>query len=239
MKTIKTLVENASSITIFSGAGFSTESDIPDFRSENGLYFKNHYPYSNEVMLSHSFFMNQTEMFYRFYRNEMIHESALPNRAHKAVARLEALGKLEAVITQNIDGLHEKAGNRKVITLHGSIYRNYCMNCHTFYGLDKITNTTGIPYCDVCGGIIKPDVVLYEEALDQTMIHKAIHALENSDLLIVAGTSLSVYPAAGLLQYYKGKEIIVINHDETNYDAKATIVTHENIGDVLDFINYM
>lgn len=234
---IQKLIKNANRIVVFSGAGFSTESNIPDFRSDNGLYHQNKYPYPNEVMLSADFFWKDTEMFYHFYRNEMVYENALPNKGHFAVAKLEQLGKLEAVITQNIDGLHEKAGNKKVFTLHGSIHRNYCTHCHTFYGLDKIMSTSKIPVCDHCGGIVKPDVVLYQEALDQATVNGAVHALQNSDLLIIAGTSLSVYPAAGMVQYYRGKDIILINHDATMMDSNATIVSRDNIGDVLDFIN--
>ena len=175
--------------------------------------------------------------FYEFYRNEMVYEEAMPNRGHLAVAQLERMGKLEAVITQNIDGLHQKAGNQRVIELHGSIHRNYCMKCHKFYGLKKILEDKQLPICD-CGALIKPDVVLYQEGLDNEVIHQAINALERADLLIVAGTSLVVYPAAGLLQYYGGKEMILINHDPTSADHLATVVSRNNIGDELDFLNH-
>jgi len=234
---IKELIQNAKKIVVFSGAGFSTESNIPDFRSADGIYQKKTYPYPCETMISHSFYLSNTEEFYEFYRNEMVYEDALPNKGHLAIAKLEELGKLEAVITQNIDGLHQKAGNNKVFELHGSIHRNYCENCHCFYGLEKILNQKPIPTCDHCGGIVKPDVVLYEEGLDSQTINNAINALYNADLLIVAGTSLTVYPAAGLIRYYRGNDIILINHDETFADQYATVVSRDNIGDVLNFIN--
>lgn len=237
MNKIEQLVKNAKNIVVFSGAGFSTESNIPDFRSDTGIYRKKIYPYPCEVMISHDFFMHDTKQFYEFYRNEMVYENAKPNKGHKAIAKLEKLGKLKAVITQNIDGLHQLAGNTKVYELHGSIHRNYCMNCHTFYGLDTITNSSDIPICEHCGGIIKPDVVLYQEGLDQNVVNGALCALEEADLLIIAGTSLVVYPAAGFIHYYRGKDIIVINHDATQADEKASVVSRDNIGEVLDFIN--
>lgn len=237
MKTIKDLILKAKKIVVFSGAGFSTESNIPDFRSETGIYSNKKYKYSCETMLSHSYFMHHTKDFYDFYKNEMIYTNAKPNKGHLAVAKLEKLGKLEAVITQNIDGLHSAAGNKKVWELHGNVYRNYCMNCHTFYGLDTIMEKDGVPICKHCGSIIKPDVVLYEEGLDEKVISGAIQSLQKADLLIVAGTSLTVYPAAGLLRYYYGDDIILINHSETYADKMATIVSREKIGDVLDFIN--
>lgn len=237
MNKIEQLVKNAKNIVVFSGAGFSTESNIPDFRSDTGIYRKKIYPYPCEVMISHDFFMQNTKQFYEFYRNEMVYENAKPNKGHKAIAKLEKLGKLKAVITQNIDGLHQLAGNTKVYELHGSIHRNYCMNCYTFYGLDSIINSSDIPICEHCGGIIKPDVVLYQEGLDQNVVNKALNALEEADLLIIAGTSLVVYPAAGFIHYYRGKDIIVINHDATQADEKASVVSRDNIGDVLNFIN--
>lgn len=237
MNKIEQLVKNAKNIVVFSGAGFSTESNIPDFRSDTGIYRKKIYPYPCDVMISHDFFMQDTKQFYEFYRNEMVYENAKPNKGHKAIAKLEKLGKLKAVITQNIDGLHQLAGNTKVYELHGSIHRNYCMNCHTFYGLDSIINSNDIPICEHCGGIIKPDVVLYQEGLDQNVVNKALDALEEADLLIIAGTSLVVYPAAGFIHYYRGKDIIVINHDATQVDEKASVVSRDNIGDVLNFIN--
>lgn len=235
---IQTLIKQANKIVVFSGAGFSTESNIPDFRSDTGLYQQNKYPYPSEVMLSHDFFITHPQAFYEFYRNEMIYENALPNKGHQAVAKLEKMNKLKAVITQNIDGLHQLAGNQKVIELHGSIHRNYCMKCHKFYGLKKIVEDQPLPICE-CGGLIKPDVVLYQEGLNQQTIEQAINALETADLLIVAGTSLVVYPAAGLLQYYGGKEMILINHDKTSADQTATVISRNNIGDELDFINQL
>lgn len=237
MNKIEQLVKNAKNIVVFSGAGFSTESNIPDFRSDTGIYRKKIYPYPCEVMISHDFFMQDTKQFYEFYRNEMVYENAKPNKGHKAIAKLEKLGKLKAVITQNIDGLHQLAGNTKVYELHGSIHRNYCMNCHSFYGLNTIINSSDIPICEHCGGIIKPDVVLYQEGLDQNVVNGALTALAEADLLIIAGTSLVVYPAAGFIHYYRGKDIIVINHDATQADEKASVVSRDNIGDVLDFIN--
>ena len=238
MDKIKELIHQAKRIVVFSGAGFSTESNIPDFRSDTGIYRKKQYPYPCEEMISHDFFMHHTKAFYEFYRNEMIYADAKANRGHLAVSKLELLGKLEAIITQNIDGLHQLAGNKKVLELHGSIHRNYCMNCHTFYNLDKILESNDIPYCDKCGGIIKPDVVLYQESLDGNILTQAMQSLQRADLLIVAGTSLMVYPAAGLLQYFKGQDIILINHDATNADKIASVVCREDIGSVLDFINH-
>lgn len=238
LNSIQALIEKANHIVVFSGAGFSTESNIPDFRSESGIYQKKTYPYPCEVMISHDFFMHHQEAFYDFYRNEMVFLEAVPNKGHLAIAELERQGKLEAIITQNIDGLHQKAGNTKVLELHGSIHRNYCMDCHTFYDASKIMESDKVPLCEKCGGVIKPDVVLYQEGLDATVIDKAITALQNADLLIVAGTSLVVYPAAGLLQYYNNQDMILINHDKTSADTMATVVSRENIGDALDFLNH-
>lgn len=237
MNKIEQLIKKANQIVVFSGAGFSTESNIPDFRSDTGIYRKKIYPYPCEVMISHDFFMQNTQQFYEFYCNEMVYENALPNKGHKAIAKLEKLGKLKAVITQNIDGLHQQAGNTKVYELHGSIHRNYCMNCHTFYDLKKIMSSSDVPICEHCGGIIKPDVVLYQEGLDQNVVNSALTALSAADLLIIAGTSLVVYPAASFIQYYRGEDTIVINHDATQADEKASVVSRDNIGDVLDFIN--
>lgn len=233
---LKHLIDISNKIVVFSGAGFSTESNIPDFRSDSGIYNNKKYPYPCETMLSHSFYKSNPTLFYEFYKNEMIYENAMPNKGHLALAKLEEQGKLEAIITQNIDGLHQKAGNTKVFELHGSVHRNYCEICHTFYDLNTIVTSDGVPHCSRCGGIIKPDVVLYEEGLDDATIHGAIKSLMNADLLIVAGTSLTVYPAAGLLRYYKGEHLVLINHDITYADAYATIVHRENIGDVLSFI---
>lgn len=237
MSTIQELIKKAQHIVVFSGAGFSTESNIPDFRSNSGIYQNKSYPYPCEQMISHDFFIHNTKQFYEFYKNEMVYLNALPNRGHKAIAKLEKLNKLDAVITQNIDGLHQMAGNTKVIELHGSIHRNYCMNCHQFYDLDTIVNSKKVPYCTKCHGIIKPDVVLYQESLDGNVLKQAVDALSKSDLLIVAGTSLTVYPAAGLVQYYRGKNIILINHDATSFDEMANNVSRNSIGDELNFIN--
>lgn len=236
MNKLQELVDKASHIVVFSGAGFSTESGIPDFRSNDGLYAKKSYAFPVETILSHTFFSKHTNAFYDFYKKEMIRLDALPNKGHQALVSLEKQGKLEEVITQNIDGLHSFAGNTKVWELHGSVHRNYCMQCHQFYGVEKILSQEGVPICDTCGGIIKPDVVLYEEALDSAIVEGAVAALHKADLLIIAGTSLAVYPAAGLLQYYKGKDIVVINRDATSMDEKATLLYRENIGSVLSFI---
>lgn len=237
MSTMHELIKSAKHIVVFSGAGFSTESDIPDFRSASGIYRNKTYPYPCEQMISKDFFIQNTKQFYDFYKNEMVYLKALPNRAHKAIAKLEMLNKLESVITQNIDGLHQMAGNKKVIELHGSIHRNYCMNCHQFYDLNTIVSSDTIPYCAKCHGVIKPDVVLYQESLDENVLKQAVDALSKSDLLIIAGTSLTVYPAAGLIQYYHGEKIILINHDVTNFDEMADIVSRKSIGDELNFVN--
>jgi len=232
---LKKIIEESESIVFFGGAGVSTESGIPDFRSESGLYFaKQKYGHSPEEMLSHTFFMNKTELFFDYYRNNMIYLEAKPNQAHITLARLEAQGKLKAVITQNIDGLHTIAGSKIVYELHGSVRRNVCMKCKAKYSLEYIMNTKEIiPRCEKCGGIIKPDVVLYEEGLDEGTVESAINAIGNADTLIVGGTSLVVYPAAGLLNYFKGKEIVLINKSETGYDHRATLVIKDSIGKVL------
>lgn len=235
MEPLKHLIKQSKRIVIFSGAGYSTESNIPDFRSDKGIYQKTTYPYPAEVMLSHDMFMMYPELFYKFYKNEMIYPDALPNKAHLAAAKLERLGKLEAIITQNIDGLHQKAGNKKVYELHGSVLRNYCMDCGKFYSLEDMMKSEGIPQC-TCGGIIKPDVVLYQEGLDYDVMENAIQALQNADLLIIAGTSLVVYPAAGLIDYYLGKNLVLINKDKTSADHKAKLVYHDKVGEVLSFI---
>lgn len=235
---LKQWIEESDNIVFFGGAGVSTESNIPDFRSDNGLY-KKKYRYPAEVMLSHSFYEANPEEFFEFYFNQMIYPNALPNKAHIALAKLEQMGKLKAIVTQNIDGLHQKAGSKVVYELHGSVLRNYCEGCHYFYSLEDIMknrNEKGIPICPVCGKIIKPDVVLYEESLNDDTVYKAIMAISQADLLIVGGTSLAVYPAAGLLQYFKGRHLVLINRDETPYDNKADLVIHDSIGKVLDSI---
>jgi NAD-dependent deacetylase len=235
MKKLKDILKQSSNIVFFGGAGVSTESNIPDFRSARGLYkTKNNYSYPPEVMLSHSFFVEHTEDFYEFYREKMIFKDAKPNEAHKALAKLEERGKLKAVITQNIDGLHQMAGSKNVYELHGSIHRNYCMDCGKKFDLDYIINSKSIiPKCDACGGTVKPDVVLYEEGLNIDVVDNATKFVSQADVLIIGGTSLVVYPAANLVHYYKGQKLILINKSETSYDSQANLVIHDSIGDVL------
>lgn len=239
---LKELVKKSKRIVFFGGAGVSTESGIPDFRSESGLYrAQSKYGHSPEEMLSHTFFMNHTEIFYDYYKNNMLYPEVQPNKAHFALAKLEKQGKLKAVVTQNIDGLHQMAGSRKVYELHGSVIRNYCTRCHTFYGMDYILKPdnrkdypdSNIPRCVKCGGVIKPDVVLYEEPLDQEVMEGAVDAITNADLLIVGGTSLVVYPAAGLINYFHGDNLVLINKSETQYDYRANLVIHDAIGEVM------
>lgn len=219
----------------FGGAGVSTESGIPDFRSVDGLYNQK-YDYPPEQILSHTFFMHNTEEFYRFYRDKMLCLDKKPNKAHFKLAELENAGKLTAVVTQNIDGLHQSAGSKKVYELHGSVLRNYCMKCGKFYSAEYIKDSTGIPRCE-CGGIIKPDVVLYEEGLDDSTVSGALSAIQSADTLIIAGTSLTVYPAAGFIRYFNGDNIVLINRDETPFDQNADLVFHEKVGELLDKIN--
>ena len=238
IEELKNIIDNSNNIVFFGGAGVSTESNIPDFRSEAGLYSAmTKYGKSPEEMLSHTFFMNHTEEFYDYYKNNLIFRDAEPNKAHLALAKLEEMGKLKAVVTQNIDGLHQKAGSRIVYELHGSVLRNYCMDCHNFYDLDYMMEDSHceglIPKCEKCEGIVKPDVVLYEEALDESQIMGAVNAISKADTLIVGGTSLVVYPAAGLIQYFKGKNLVLINKSSTQYDNKADLVINEAIGEVL------
>ena len=230
-ETLKKWLDESSNIVFFGGAGVSTESHIPGFRSTGGLY-NQQYDYPPETILSHSFYMRKPEEFYRFYRNKMLFPNAEPNRAHKALAKLEKMGKLKAVVTQNIDGLHQKAGSREVLELHGSVLRNYCTRCGKFYGLDAILNSTGVPKC-TCGGTIKPDVVLYEEGLDQETIEKSVKYIANADVLIIGGTSLTVYPAAGLIDYYRGHKLVLINKSVTPMDNRADLVISGPIGEVL------
>ena len=228
---LKEVIESSDNIVFFGGAGVSTESGIPDFRSVDGLYHQK-YKYSPETILSHSFFISRTEDFYDFYRDKLICKDAKPNRAHIALARLEQQGKLKAVVTQNIDGLHQAAGSKTVYELHGSIMRNYCMKCRKFYGLEAIENSKGIPKCS-CGGVIKPDVVLYEEGLDDQTVRGAVKAISGADVLIIGGTSLNVYPAAGFLSYFNGRKIVLLNKSATIYDTKADIVIRDPIAQVL------
>ena len=232
LSTLRNWISESNRIVFFGGAGVSTESGIPDFRSVDGLYHQK-FDYPPETILSHSFFYSNTEDFYKFYREKMLVTDIEPNRAHKALAKLEAEGKLAAVITQNIDGLHQKAGSKKVFELHGSVHRNYCRRCAKFYSGEDLLQTTGVPRC-TCGGLIKPDVVLYEEGLDGDCIENSVTAISNADLLIVGGTSLTVYPAAGLLRYYRGNRLVLINRDETPYDHSADLIFRESIGYVLE-----
>lgn len=230
-QALENLIAKSQNIVFFGGAGVSTESGIPDFRSVDGLYHQE-WKYPPEQIISHSFFVKNPEEFYRFYRAKLIVTNAKPNAAHLRLAKLEAQGKLRAIITQNIDGLHQAAGSKNVLELHGSILRNYCTKCNKFYPVEFIAQSEGVPYCD-CGGIVKPDVVLYEEPLNQTIVNRAVRALQQADLLIVGGTSLAVYPAAGLLRYYTGKEVVVINKTPTPADTMATLLIQQPIGEVL------
>lgn len=230
-------INESDNIVFFGGAGVSTESNIPDFRSQDGLYNMK-YKYPPETIISHSFYMKNTEEFYRFYKDKMIYRDAKPNRAHQALAKLENDGKLKAVITQNIDGLHQLAGNKMVYELHGNVLRNYCESCGKFFDVDYILNEEGVPYCDEesCKGRIKPDVVLYEEGLDSNIIENAVMAIRNADMLIVGGTSLTVYPAAGFIDYYRGNKLVLINKDVTPMDGRADLCIHDKIGDVLSSV---
>ena len=230
-QTLKEWIDQSSNIVFFGGAGVSTESGIPDFRSVDGLYNQK-YTYPPEMIISHSFYVKNPEEFYRFYKDRMIFSEAEPNGAHKALAKLEREGKLKAVITQNIDGLHQAAGSREVLELHGSIHRNYCTRCGEFYDLDYVKKSEGVPRC-ACGGIIKPDVVPYEEGLDQRLLQKAVAYIARADVLIVGGTSLVVYPAAGLIDYYRGNKLVLINRSATSRDSQADLVINDSIGQVL------
>ena len=231
IETLKTWIEASDNIVFFGGAGVSTESGIPDFRSTDGLYHQK-FEYPPETILSHTFFYQHTEYFYRFYREKMLPLEAEPNAAHRALAALERAGKLRAIVTQNIDGLHQKAGSKNVYELHGSIWRNYCTKCGKSYSAEFIQDSGGVPHC-ACGGLIKPDVVLYEEGLDEKTIKGAVRAIAETDVLIVGGTSLTVYPAAGLIRYYGGNRLVLINRDETPYDGYANLIFREPIGQVL------
>ena len=228
-------IDESSRIVFFGGAGVSTESGIPDFRSVDGLY-NQQYKYPPETILSHTFYEAQPEEFFRFYRNKMLFPHAQPNAAHKKLAELEAAGKLTAVVTQNIDGLHQKAGSRNVLELHGSVLRNHCEKCGKFFSLEDVLASSGVPRCDQCGGRVKPDVVLYEEALDEQVLTAALNAIQKADMLIIGGTSLAVYPAAGLIRYYRGKKLTLINKSPTPYDREADLVINAPIGEVLGAI---
>lgn len=230
------IIKSSNRIVFFGGAGVSTESNIPDFRSVDGLYNLK-YKYPPEEIISHSFFVEKPEEFYEFYKDKLIIEGAKPNITHNTLKKLEDMGKLSAIVTQNIDGLHEMAGSKKIYNLHGTIYKNHCTKCHKFFDVDYIKNSKGIPYCDECGAIIKPDVVLYEEPLDDNVVDGAINAIHQADTLIVGGTSLVVYPAAGLLNYYRGNNLILINKDATSYDNEASLVFHNKLGDIFSIID--
>jgi len=224
-------IKESDNIVFFGGAGVSTESGIPDFRSADGLYNQKYGQYPPEVILSHSFFMQRQAQFYEFYRDKMIFLAAKPNVTHLKLAQLEAKGKVKAVITQNIDGLHQQAGSKKVLELHGSIHRNYCLKCGKFHSIDAILQAEGVPVCD-CGGIIKPDVVLYEEGLNEDVLHEAVEYIAQADMLIIGGTSLSVYPAAGLVRYYQGNKLVLINKSVTAYDQYANLHFKSGLGEV-------
>ena len=228
------ILEGSDNIVFFGGAGVSTASGIPDFRSANGLYSKNlHRKFSSEQAVSHSFFVKYTEEFYEFYKQNLIYPEAKPNDSHIALARLEEMGKCKAVVTQNIDGLHQAAGSKVVYELHGSVLRNYCIKCHAYYDEKYILQAEGVPNCTSCGGVVKPDVVLYEEGLDHNLLFKAEKAIAEADTLLIGGTSLVVYPAAGLIDYFKGRNLVLINKSATSADNRATLVINDDIAKVM------
>ena len=230
LEKLKQWIDESKRIVFFGGAGVSTESGIKDFRSVDGLYSQK-FDYPPETIISHTFYQRKPEYFFRFYREKMLPLGFEPNITHQVLARWEAEGKLSAVVTQNIDGLHQKAGSKRVYELHGSVLRNYCTRCRKFYPAEFVRDCDGVPRCS-CGGIVKPDVVLYEESLDQNTIEKSVEAIRGADLLIVAGTSLTVYPAAGLIHYYRGSRLVLINRDATPYDSQADLVFHESLGNI-------
>lgn len=231
MKTLQQIIDQGKRIAFFGGAGVSTESGIPDFRSQDGLYNQK-YQYPPETILSAHFFNLKTEEFFRFYRDKMLFPNAQPNKAHRWLAELERKGKLAGIITQNIDGLHQKAGSKEVFELHGSVWRNYCLECGKFHSLEFIRDSEGIPRCE-CGGCVKPDVVLYGEGLDTPTVNGAIRTIAHADVLIIAGTSLTVYPAAGFIREFSGRDLVVINRDATHVDDQATLTIHANVGETL------
>lgn len=235
IQQLQKMIDQHENMVFFGGAGVSTESGIPDFRSVDGLYHQK-YDVPPETILSHSYFLRYPEKFYTFYRDKMLPEGAKPNAAHKKLAELEKAGKCKAVVTQNIDGLHQMAGSKKVYELHGSVHRNYCMKCGAFYDAAYMRKSDGIPKCEKCGGMIKPDVVLYEESLNEKVLEGAIHAIANADLLIVGGTSLVVYPAAGLLQYFRGDALVLVNKGATPMDKNADLLIQQPIGEVFSQI---
>ena len=235
LEQFKKWIEESNRIVFFGGAGVSTESGIPDFRSTDGLYSQK-FDYPPEIIISHTFYERKPDYFFRFYREKMLPLGFEPNITHKVLARWEQRGKLSAVVTQNIDGLHQKAGSKRVFELHGSVLRNYCTRCGKFHSAEFIKSSTGIPTCD-CGGIVKPDVVLYEESLNGETLEQSVDAISKADLLLVAGTSLTVYPAAGLVNYYRGNRLVLINRDETPYDHQANLVLHRKLGDVFEALS--
>lgn len=235
IEKLQKMIDESGNIVFFGGAGVSTESNIPDFRSADGIYHQA-YKYSPEQVVSHSFFMQHTEAFYDFYKEKMMILDAKPNPAHRKLAELEQAGKLSAVVTQNIDGLHQAAGSNRVYELHGSIMRNYCMDCHASYSAQYVKESEGIPHCGKCGGLIKPDVVLYEEGLDASVIQGTIQAIGRADMLIIGGTSLAVYPAAGLIDYYQGHKLVLINKTPTPRDSMADLVVTGSIGEIFSQI---
>ena len=234
--SLQTIIDQAKHIVFFTGAGVSTDSGIPDFRSTNGLYNQT-YRYPPEEIISHSFFEENPEEFFRFYKNRMLYLDAQPNEVHRFIAECEKKGKSLGVVTQNIDGLHQKAGSKHVYELHGSVLRNYCMDCSTFYSAEYIKNSEGIPRCQKCGGIIKPDVVLYEEGLSQAVVEGAVAAIQSADVMIVLGTSLVVYPAAGLIRYFSGRHLVLINRDATPYDSDADLLIQAPFADVFPHLH--
>lgn len=229
---LRKIIDESEKIVFFGGAGVSTESGVPDFRSENGLWnAKTRFHCTPEEIVSHTFFMNRTDDFYEYYMQNLVFPDVKPNTTHYALAKLEQMGKLRAIITQNIDGLHQAAGSKNVLELHGSIHRCYCMRCGRPYPAERVNHGTGVPHCD-CGGIIRPDIVFYEECLDDDVVSKAVHYIREAEVLIVGGTSLAVYPAAGLLNYYRGSKLVLINRSATPYDDQANLIIHEKIGEV-------
>jgi len=231
IEKLKEWVDECNSIVFFGGAGVSTESGVPDFRSVDGLYNQK-YDYPPEEILSHTFYRRKPDEFYRFYRDKMLYTDVKPNKAHLKLAELEEKGKLKAIVTQNIDGLHQAAGSKNVYELHGSVHRNYCEHCHKFFDMNYIIECEGVPSCDKCGGPVKPDVVLYEEGLDDACVNGAVNAIRNADMLIIGGTSLNVYPAAGLIDYYRGDKLVLVNMSKTPMDYKADLVIYDKIGKV-------
>lgn len=235
MEQFRQWVQESDNIVFFGGAGVSTESGIPDFRSVDGLYNQK-YEYPPETILSHSFYMSRTDEFYRFYRDKMLCLGAKPNAAHRKLAQLEEQGKLKAVVTQNIDGLHQAAGSRNVLELHGSVHRNYCRRCGKLFDAEYILHSQGVPACDECGGEIKPDVVLYEEGLDQKTLNDAVYYISRADMLIIGGTSLAVYPAAGLIDYYRGNKLVLVNKSATPMDRRADLLIQGSIGEIFSWL---